>query len=129
MKRTGANSLAHVQRLFSTFPGSWPGLGLLILRMTVGLSPFVVLTTTFDDTGSAQALLACAAVLAVCVVIGAATPFTSPALAIFVILANQQEFSAAWLALVGGSTSLMLVGPGAWSLDAMLYGRRRINMD
>lgn len=118
-----------MQRLFSTFPGSWPGLGLLILRITVGLSPFAVLTLTFDDTVSAQALLAGAAVMAVCVVMGLATPFASPALAIMVILASRQETWSAWLALVGGSTSLMLVGPGAWSVDALLYGRKRIHMD
>lgn len=129
METARADSLAFVQRLFSTFPGSWPGLGLLILRITVGLSPFVVLTLPLDDMTWRQALFALAALLSVCVVVGAATPLASPALAVMVILASRHEAWGAWLALVGASTSLMLVGPGAWSVDALLYGRKRIPMD
>jgi hypothetical protein len=33
------------------------------------------------------------------------------------------------LPAASGNVSLTLLGPGAWSLDALLYGRKRIRFD
>ncbi len=124
-----------MQRLFSTFPGSWPGLGLLILRMTLGLSALAiaVASETAADAvlGGALglALRAAPLVLATCVLLGAGTPLTSPLLALSVVFAGSGPPLASCLALAGGSLSLMLLGPGAWSLDGIVYGRKRIPID
>jgi len=43
-----------VQRYFSTFPGSWPGIGLLLLRIVVGgaasMQGMVYLARTIEPT-------------------------------------------------------------------------------
>jgi putative oxidoreductase len=118
-----------VQRLFSTFPNSWPGLGLLILRFATGLS----LTTVAHAAGD---LLDPASFLARCVVDGTAvliwiglwTPLaavTGAAIQISVILfGHRLDVSMLVFAAVG--LSLALLGPGAWSFDARLFGRKRI---
>jgi hypothetical protein len=64
-----------VQRLFSTFPNSWPGAGLLILRLAAGLS-LVGVGTMMGDLGDTAAIfLRCASlVVAVLLFIGLATP-------------------------------------------------------
>jgi hypothetical protein len=119
-----------VQRLFSTFPGSWPGLGLLVLRVTLGLVPLVALAGPAAEWETAPSglawLLLCG--LSACLLAGLATPATTPLYALGVGMVAADAGWPAWLALAGASVSLMLLGPGAWSLDALRYGRKRIDI-
>jgi hypothetical protein len=119
-----------VQRLFSTFPGSWPGLGLLLLRLTVGFACLVGLADRvgFDGLLQAAAGLPLLALL-LCVAVGLATPVVCPMLVLALFLAGRGLSVSSWVMMAGGSLSLMLLGPGAWSLDAWLYGRKRIRFD
>jgi putative oxidoreductase len=118
-----------VQRLFSTFPNSWPGLGLLMLRFATGLSLAAVAQVAGDlaDTASLPARCAVCGV-AVLIWIGLWTPFaavTGVAIQIIVITFGQPcNLSLRVFAAVG--LSLALLGPGAWSIDARLFGRKRI---
>jgi putative oxidoreductase len=118
-----------MQRLFSTFPNSWPGLGLLILRIAAGLSLAAVMHVAGDLAGTASLFARCVVGgVAVLTCIGLWTPLAAvagSAIQIIVsILGHRFELSLVVFAAVG--LSLAMLGPGAWSFDARLFGRKRI---
>ena len=129
-----------LQRLFSTFPGGRPGLGLLLLRTAVGVTAAAAGIFSFASLAVARVeswllggvLLASGAALAV----GLLTP-TAAAL----IAACFLGIAASWLpaplwslqdtraiagAMVVCAIAISLLGPGAFSLDGRLFGRREI---
>jgi putative oxidoreductase len=118
-----------VQRLFSTFPNSWPGLGLLTLRFAAGLS-LAAVAQVADDLANTAGLLARCAVAAVAVLIwiGLWTPLAAVAAAAIQIIAITlgHQFNLSLMVSAAVGLSLATLGPGAWSLDARLYGRKRI---
>lgn len=119
-----------MQRLFSSFPSAWPGAGLLLLRL-IGAVPVVV--------GGISALLAQSAAPAPWLdVIGVAggslllMGFWTPVGGALQVLAQgclafwNGGIDAASLICAGIAVSLVMLGPGAWSVDARRYGRKRI---
>jgi putative oxidoreductase len=118
-----------VQRLFSTFPNSWPGLGLLILRFATGLSLAAVAHVAGDlaDTASVIARSGVSGV-AVLIWIGLWTPLAAVAAAAIqiVVIILGHQFNLSLLAFVALGLSLAMLGPGAWSFDARLFGRKRL---
>jgi putative oxidoreductase len=116
-----------VQRLFSTFPNSWPGLGLLILRFATGLSLAAVAQDNLADTAGLLARCAVAGV-AVLIWIGLWTPLAAVVAAAIQILAITlgHKFNLSMIVFAAVGLSLAVLGPGAWSCDARLYGRKRI---
>lgn len=121
-----------MQRLFSTFPGGWPGAGLLLLRVCAGTP--LILEGMFElralSPSGALSVPAAAVVVAVFLLVGLWTPFAS------VFQAILELYSAFWrgsesplhLVLAALGISLLMLGPGAWSLDARLFGRKRIDI-
>jgi uncharacterized membrane protein YphA (DoxX/SURF4 family) len=61
------------------------------------------------------------------ILIGLATPFAAAIGAVVVLCIAVPIENRIVLATIGAS--LALLGPGAWSVDARLYGRRRIDLD
>jgi putative oxidoreductase len=119
-----------VQRLFSTFPNSWPGAGLLILRLAAGFSLVAVVGAIPDDLGETAALfLRCASlVVAVLLSIGLATPIAgtvNAAIQVAIMILGKHYDSSSLVAAAVGM-ALAMLGPGAWSLDALVFGRKRI---
>lgn len=119
-----------VQRLFSTFPNSWPGIGLLILRFATGLSLAAVAHVAGGDLADTAGVLARCVVggVAVLIWIGLWTPLaalTGAAIQIIVIILGHQ-FNLSLLVFASLGWSLAMLGPGAWSFDARLFGRKRI---
>jgi uncharacterized membrane protein YphA (DoxX/SURF4 family) len=129
----------RLQRLFSTFPGRWPGVGLLLLRVVVGVTAgiqggtFLVNAAAPAVTTRAVAMLAIAS--GASLVVGFFTPgATALAGLSLVILAGALPGPAAGLfldrpgalSLSLVAVALMLLGPGALSIDARLFGRREI---
>jgi uncharacterized membrane protein YphA (DoxX/SURF4 family) len=129
-----------VQRLFSAFPDGWPGVGLAFLRLAVALSSiaqgFFALAA---NTGAAFAIWAMglfAIVVGIALLIGFLTPLAGAATAIGYLVigisrlvgtdANRHSDAFAFLDLAVMSAALVLLGPGAASLDARLFGRREI---
>lgn len=100
-----------MQRLFSSFPDGRAGAGLLILRITVAAGILV-------QTGSAMAL-----VVAVPLVAGFMTPAAAVVAAAIALLYDAPSVVAAV------AVALALLGPGAFSVDARLFGRREIVID
>jgi putative oxidoreductase len=118
-----------MQRLFSTFPNAWPGVGLLILRFAAGLSLAAVAHVAGDLASTASLFARCVVGgVTVLICIGLWTPLAAvagSAIQIIVItFGHRFELSSVVCAAVG--LSLAMLGPGAWSFDARLFGRKRI---
>ncbi len=121
-----------MQRIFSTFPDGWPGCGLLLLRIA-GSLPLLIVGTAKLWGGPVDAalwvrLITC--LLAVLILAGLWTPFAASLQVIvegmFAFAGTSFEWTHLIHALVGAS--LVMLGPGSWSIDARLYGRKRIEL-
>jgi len=131
---------AALQRIFSTFPGGSPGLGLLLLRIMVGGTAATLGTQYFSDTIDRTPIIWTLAVILILggtsIVIGFLTPFASLAVGLCVFGITISWFPAPplnglgmrFLAFVVVTTAvgIALLGPGAFSLDGYLFGRREI---
>ena len=121
----------NLQKLFSAFPGGWPGVGLLLLRVLVSVT---VVTQTIAYAAAAHLTVPAWAIVSlllasgVCLLLGFLTPIavgliglTSLGLAFSTAPYSIQDIEIAVLALV-----IALLGPGAFSIDARMFGRREI---
>ncbi|TFZ44846.1 hypothetical protein E5C33_12595 [Stenotrophomonas maltophilia] len=100
-----------MQRLFVMFPDRGPGVGLLWLRLCVAAA--LCMPGTHAGGWLALCLLA-AAMLS----LGVLTPLAALMAAVG-IFAQQAPWPQVVLPL-----ALLMLGPGAYSLDARLFGRR-----
>jgi putative oxidoreductase len=121
-----------VQRLYSTFPNGPPGIGLLLLRLAVGGSliaePISMMLPIPPSLLWAAHILLVA--VGVCICIGLWTPLMGAVqgiaeLAMALYPANGYEHH---LLLAVLAISLAMLGPGAWSIDAQIFGRKRITI-
>jgi uncharacterized membrane protein YphA (DoxX/SURF4 family) len=126
--RRGTN-VGGVQRLFSMFPRSAPGYGLLLLRLSVATMLHVDSLGQFAVAAPAWRLVGlglCSFALGV----GFLTPYVA-ALAAAVALsvyATSAEHNVVLALAALNAIALALLGPGAYSLDARLFGRRMLVM-
>jgi hypothetical protein len=126
-----SSELTDMQRLFSTFPNGWPGTGLLLLRLTAGLSLVVGELSRLSEFSESTILALRVARLSVglLLTIGLWTPAAGVAQAIVVMWIGIGERSNALQFITASiGLSLAMLGPGAWSLDARLFGRKRIDI-
>jgi len=124
-----------MQRLFSAFPDGPPGAGLLLLR---ALAAIAVVRTALYLTGEGSPTLemwlvaGVAIVSGVCVLIGFMTPPASVLMGAMVAIAwsraplSSVPHGFGVPLLLGVATAIALTGPGAFSVDARLFGRREI---
>jgi hypothetical protein len=134
--RTAENSnvvrkVRSLRRLYSTFAGGWPGTGLLLMRVVAG-SALVVragLTLRSDPppinvTIPAILLLGAGILL----IAGLWTPIAGASVALTEIWKMLMLPGDKWLWLMLGTAgaALAMLGPGLWSVDARLYGWKRL---
>ena len=118
-----------MQRLFSTFANGWPGLGLLIQRLFTGIALLhdgVVQLQT--PTAGLMIPDITGAILGLFILAGLWTPVVGVLVAAvelwMVVVGGANIWMSLTLAVFGGT--LVLIGPGAWSIDARLFGRKYI---
>jgi uncharacterized membrane protein YphA (DoxX/SURF4 family) len=127
-----------LQRLFSTFPDGWPGFGLLTLRLGIGIALIYFGATSLlveipAPITVAQNLITAAA--GVFLLAGLWTPIMGALVAldqIWIAVSPQssgRDGKWVYLFLAVLSASVAMLGPGAWSIDARLFGRRRLYCD
>jgi putative oxidoreductase len=120
-----------LQRLFSTFPNGWPGRGLLLQRVVIAT---VLFCTGFGHVKeSSQFSLILPHLIGVgaglLLLVGLWTPVCGTLVAIVEV----------WLAYFGAragipimvatfGATLAMIGPGAWSIDAHLFGRKHFEI-
>ena len=113
-----------MQRLFSTFADGPPGAGLLIQRLLVGAALlYCVVETPASAVATPQVIGALAGVL---LIAGLWTPaagvVAACAEAWVAFTPHAHPGISAGLAVL--AVTLALIGPGEWSVDARLYGRK-----
>jgi putative oxidoreductase len=118
-----------MQRLFSTFPNSWPGAGLLILRICAALSTILCVFVPPLQDLSAKVFQVIASATGALLLMGLWTPVAG-LLQVCVELTcgfghNAPDLSQCLLSALG--LGLSMTGPGAWSIDARLFGRKQID--
>ena len=127
-----------MQRLFSTFPNSWPGAGLLLLRICLATTLIYLGIVSLSGRPVQAIDLAQNLILAVSgvfVLVGVWTPLMATLVALdelwaaasFHSLGNRDAWIHVLLAML--ALSLAMLGPGAWSIDARLFGRKRLKID
>jgi putative oxidoreductase len=119
-----------LRRLFSTFAQGWPGAGLLILRL---IACSAVIAAGLARLGVAQpgepAILQVAAIIAgALLLLGLWTPVSGCLVATFALWALIVKCGDPWsnILLAAMGVALSMIGPGVWSLDARLFGWKRI---
>jgi uncharacterized membrane protein YphA (DoxX/SURF4 family) len=130
----------RLRKLLSSYPDGWAGAGLILLRLAVAL-PLVqtgsgLLLAARTQPFSALILGCSSLAVAAAVLIGVLTPAAALLAAAFrvVLLASALASPGAYdaarsahdLESLLAAGALALLGPGAWSLDARLFGRREI---
>jgi uncharacterized membrane protein YphA (DoxX/SURF4 family) len=121
-----------LQRLFSTFANGWPGIGLLVQRLVTATAllcygidhlrepfPFASVFPNVIAAGAGMLLL-----------VGLWTPVVGTVIAIaeLGIVCSHVGDPSVPLILAALGATLAMVGPGAWSIDARLFGRKHIEI-
>jgi len=126
--------------MFSSFPDGWPGTGLVLLRLVCGVllaaqgAVYLLVWSNLRLATSAFSLLA--VISGVLLVIGC---WTRTAALVAAVLCASGVFS--WLPVPGLAVltaklpglllaaiaaAVFCLGPGAFSLDALIFGRREV---
>jgi uncharacterized membrane protein YphA (DoxX/SURF4 family) len=128
-----------VQLIFSAFPGGLPGMSLLLLRAVLGVAMMFEGAAYLGAPDGAVTMWVAGALALLCggfLLVGLFTPFTALvagldmiAVALSFIPAPTRNLFDSQPAFIFGLTMVMAVmgvGPGRFSLDARMFGRREI---
>ena len=119
-----------MRRLYSTFAGGWPGSGLLLMRLVVG-SALVVrvgLTLASDAPVNTTVTAVFLAGSGILLIFGLWTPIAGTLVALVEIWQVLALAKDPWVSLLLGTIggALAMLGPGMWSIDARIFGWKRV---
>ena len=121
-----------MRRLFSSFAPGAPGMGLLLLRIATGsiLICHAVSALIADGRFAPALLYVLSMLLGVLLWVGLWTPIAAALAAVVALweIASHPALRPQLGSIAIMAAALALVGPGAWSLDAWLYGWRQIKI-
>jgi putative oxidoreductase len=119
-----------LRRLFSTFPGGWPGLGLLLQRiltatLLVRFGIIDLIGKSFSPPMIPEVIVACAGIF---LLIGLGTPIVGGLIAVIELWMAMTRIGDPWIRIVlaGLGGTVAMIGPGALSIDARIFGRKRV---
>jgi putative oxidoreductase len=118
--------------LFSSFARGWPGAGLLLLRLVTGVTliHFGIEGLRSADATNTTTLPLLAIGLGILVIAGLWTPIAGTLVTTLALSEIISHFGDPWIAaLTGGiGAAMALLGPGFWSIDAWLFGWKRVDI-
>jgi hypothetical protein len=120
--------MPSMQRLFSMFPTGRPGIALLLLRTALSVMLLEDALGRLANQDSPWLLLPLGAV-AIALCVGFLTPITSLLCVAFEAAAWRVAggaLEAVHVCAILNGAALAMLGPGAYSLDARLFGRRQV---
>jgi putative oxidoreductase len=118
-----------VQRLFSNFANGWPGRGLLFQRALIAaVLTHCVVSRLADASWSAAFPELIAASMGIFILLGLWTPVVGTLVGLTEVWILFSRPTSPWIPLILGilGVTLAMIGPGAWSVDARLFGRKHI---
>ena len=119
-----------LQRLFSTFANGLPGLGLMLQRLVTSAilvyDALAHLSATPQVVSVGPSLID--AGMGILLLVGLWTPVVGVMVALRELWIMFSSGGDPWMPLVLAmlGVTLAMIGPGAWSIDARLFGRRQI---
>lgn len=139
----GATGRPSLQRLFSTFPRGGPGVGLLLLRVALGIAAGSQGVVRFAQPSGPSSpsltewILCLALILSgAALLLGCLTPLAGLVAGLCFLgmalrwlpgpVSDLRDAKLLTFGVVVTAVSIALIGPGAFSLDAHLFGRREI---
>jgi uncharacterized membrane protein YphA (DoxX/SURF4 family) len=119
-----------LRRLYSTFADSWPGIGLLLMRVVAGSVLVVHAGPALWSHPPLQATLAMSVMVSgVLLIAGLWTPPAGMVVAVIeiaqLLITDRNSVVCLLAGTIGGA--LAMLGPGRWSVDARLFGWKRID--
>ena len=121
-----------MRRLYSTFASGWPGMGLLLMRLVIGCMLVVRATLRLWGDAPLNITITSAILLGsgIFLILGLWTPIVGTSVAVIEVWKILTIPGDLWLWLLLGTVSgtLAMLGPGRWSIDAHLFGWKRVEV-
>jgi len=120
-----------LQRLFSTFPNSWPGGALLLQRVATATFLFISGVNHLKESSHLASVFphVIGTGAGILLLLGLWTPVCGTLIALAELwVAFSSAGAGIPLILATLGATLAMIGPGAWSIDARLFGRKHFEL-
>jgi putative oxidoreductase len=120
----------RLQRLFSTFASGCPGVGLAVQRVVTSIALTTLAMERLTDASQIASSIPeiVGASAGMLLLVGFCTPFAGAVVVgaqLWAMLSHTESRAIGLILLTLGGT-IAMIGPGAWSVDARLFGRKHI---